>query len=108
MTLEGIDENVEGGFRSESAGLAKRKDALNPPVALLTDGALRPFSPKDGIAQHAFGMVVGGRDALFHEEKPEAIDLGMEPFGEPACGIASIDVFGDEGKEPGVEGPPLP
>ena len=108
MASDGIDENMECGLGVEAAGLSQRENALDPPVTFFTGGALGSFSPQHGVAQHTLSMIVGGRDSLLNEKHPKMVEFPVEASGKDTCRIFPFMVSGDEVKEPGVEGSPLP
>ncbi len=47
------------------------QDAFGETAAGRAVGTERALAPQDGIAQAAFGMIVGGRDAFIVQERPE-------------------------------------
>ena len=65
------------------------------------------LAPHDGKPQHPLGMIVGGRNSLSYEEKPQAIDFLVQSAGKPPRFILPVPVEGDQADETGIESSPL-
>ena len=66
--------------------MAKRQNTLYPALALCTFCPLASLSPDDSIAQHSFGMIVGGINALLVKEYKQGLNL----LAQAACHSSSV------------------
>jgi len=72
VSAKSLDESMEKIPGLQAAGLHERKDSLHPTVPLLAGGTLGSFTPEDSETEHAFGMIVCGRNTLLDEKEPKA------------------------------------
>jgi hypothetical protein len=79
VSVKSVDQNMEKISGLQAAGLPERKDSFHPTVPLFTGRTLGPFAPEDSKAEHAFGMIVCGSNALLDQKEPKGIEFFFEP-----------------------------
>ena len=89
VSAKSHDESVEKIPGLQAAGLHERKDSLHATVPLLAGGTLGSFTPEHSETEHAFGMIVCGRNTFLDEKEPKGIELLFKPPGKfPRCVLA--------------------
>lgn len=103
----GIDEDSEGGFIVQAAGVPEREYPFDPAAALFGATAKGSFPPEYGEADGSFRKVVGRFDALLLQKDKETLHFLVQQAGKLSRFVVTVAVEVDQFAEAGEEGIPL-